>query len=123
MHPMFKKIFCTLSPQYYWRHFVFGLIFPVIYFAVVMPQVSFVMVLFLIVSTFLYPYSRFVYESVMRFIMGNNVFIVNAVLMLFVKVLTMTMCFFWAIFMAPIGLLYLYFRQQKIQDGSNVQDL
>jgi hypothetical protein len=121
MHPMFKKIFCTLSPQYYWRHFVFGLIFPIIYLAVVMPSVSLMAVLFLSISTFLYPYSRFVYESIMRFIMGNNVFFVNALLMLLVKVFTIFMCFYLAIFIAPIGLFYLYLRQQKNQDISNAQ--
>lgn len=31
-------------------------------------------ILFSIVSCFLYPYARFVYESVVGYVMGNNVF-------------------------------------------------
>jgi hypothetical protein len=50
------------------------------------------MLLMMVVNTLLYPYSRFVYESVMGFIMGQNVFFVNAVLMLAVKVVTMVIC-------------------------------
>ena len=71
------------------------------------------MTLILIVNTLLYPYSRFVYEGIVRFIMGDNVFYVNAFLMLFVKYITMGLCFSFAIVIAPIGLAYLYFYHSK----------
>ena len=35
-----------------------------------------------VINAFLYPYSRFVYETIVGFIMGQNVFFVNALLML-----------------------------------------
>ena len=65
------------------------------------------------VSTFLYPYSRFVYESVVGFLMGENVFYFNAFVMLFAKLFTMLMCWSFAIVVAPIGLAYLYFHHSK----------
>lgn len=68
---------------------------------------------FTIFSTLLYPYSRFVYESIIGFIMGENVFIVNAILMLFAKFFTMAMCWVFAIFVAPVGLAYLYYHHSK----------
>ena len=59
-------------------------------------------------NTLLYPYSRFVYEKIVGFILGENTFFVNALLMLVVKVLTMEMCWGIAVFITPVGLIYLY---------------
>lgn len=69
--------------------------------------------LFFLVSTLLYPYSRFVYESIAGFIMGKNVFFVNAIVMMMAKIFTMVMCWAAAIIIAPIGLLYLYIHHSK----------
>ncbi len=71
------------------------------------------LILFTVVSTILYPYSRFVYESIVGFIMGQNVFFVNAIFMLTVKFMTMTICWAFSIFIAPAGLAYLYFHHSK----------
>ena len=68
---------------------------------------------FTIISTLLYPYSRFVYESIVGFVMGENVFFVNAIFMLMAKFFTMAMCWAAAIFIAPIGLAYLYYHHSK----------
>lgn len=73
------------------------------------------MVLFTIVSTILYPYSRFVYESIVGFVMGDNVFYVNAIFMFVTKILTMAMCWVFAIVIAPIGLAYLYYHHSKAE--------
>lgn len=67
----------------------------------------------LVVNTLLYPYSRFVYESIMDFIVGDNLFVINAVLMLITKFLTMLLCWSFAVFIAPVGLVYLYFHHSK----------
>ena len=73
------------------------------------------MVIFTIVNTLLYPYSRFVYESTTDFVMGKNIFFVNAVFMLITKFFTMAMCWAFAIFVAPIGLAYLYHHHSKVE--------
>ncbi len=71
------------------------------------------MLLFIAISTLLYPYSRFVYDSIIGFIMGENVFFVNAIKLLIIKFTTMTLCWVFSIFVAPIGLAYLYFHHSK----------
>lgn len=71
------------------------------------------MIVLIVVNTPLYPYSRFVYESITKFIMGENVFFVNAFLMMLVKVMTMAICYMLAVFIAPVGLVYLYFHHNK----------
>ena len=45
--------------------------------------------------------------------MGGNVFFVNAILMLMVKGFTMAMCWSFAIFIAPVGLAYLYWHNSR----------
>jgi hypothetical protein len=45
--------------------------------------------------------------------MGNNVFFVNIGLMFIVKFLTIIICWAMAIFIAPIGLIYLYVYHNK----------
>ena len=118
MHPVLAKTFGGLTTQYYFRQLAFGLVFPAfIYFMTSKGanplQIN--MIIFMGVSTFLYPYSRFVYESIVNFIMGNNVFFVNALFMLFVKLMTMLLCWSFALFIAPIGLAYLYHHHSKVK--------
>ncbi|SUH09227.1 membrane protein [Salmonella enterica subsp. enterica] len=61
----------------------------------------------------LYPYARFVYEQVVSFIMGENVFFINAIVMLMAKVITMCLCWIFSIFIAPVGLAYLYYYHSR----------
>lgn len=117
MHPVIAKTFGGLSASYYFRQLIFGLVFPVFLYLTASKgahPLSLPMLLMLVVNTLLYPYSRFVYESVMGFIMGRNVFFVNAILMLAVKVVTMALCWACAIFIAPLGLAYLYYHHSKV---------
>ena len=116
MHPVIAKTFGGLSPSYYVRQFFFGLLIPVFIF-IVMSQgkqsLHLPMLLMMAVNTLLYPYARFVYESVVAFIVGQNLFFVNAILMLGVKLMTMLLCWSLAIFIAPVGLAYLYYYHSK----------
>jgi hypothetical protein len=116
MHPVIAKTFGGISPQYYVRQFLFALIFPVcIYFITNRGAhpAPVDMIALLVVNTLLYPYSRFVYEGVMGFIVGQNVFWANAFFMLFMKLVTMALCWSCAIFIAPIGLAYLYYHHSR----------
>ena len=118
MHPIIARTFGGLTAQYYFRQFVFGLIFPafIIYASSQSPTHNALQagaIAFFAINTVLYPYSRFVYESVVDFIMGKNVFFVNALMLLIVKFFTMLLCWSFAIFIAPVGLIYLFIRNSK----------
>lgn len=120
MHPALQKSFGGLSRPYYLRQFFFGLLFVAFFLFMASRSssgVPFAAAVVMALNALLYPYSRFVYESVVGFIMGNNVFFVNAFAMLFVKLLTMALCFAFAVFIAPIGLLYLYVRNSRPATG------
>ena len=116
MHPVLLKTFGGLSKQYYFRNFVFGLVLVAFFVFMLLKGANGIPVNFLIMlamNALLYPYSRFVYESVVGFVIGNNVFISSALFMLAVKLFMMVVCFFCAIFIAPVGLVYLYFYHTK----------
>ena len=118
MHPVIRKTFGGLSVQYYIRNFLFGLVIAAlnIYMLTLAEQSQAIGIwFFILISTLLYPYSRFVYESIVEYIMGGTVFFVNAIFMLVTKVITMLMCFAMAVFIAPIGLLYLYYHHSKAE--------
>jgi hypothetical protein len=116
MHPVLLKTFGGLSPKYYFRQLFFSsLVFAFfIYMALHSPHPTPLSAwLFMTLSFLLYPYSRFVYESVVGFIMGDNIFFLNAIVMLLAKLFTILMCWGLAIFVAPVGLAYLYYHHSK----------
>jgi len=112
------NVFKGLTPQYYFRQLFFGaLIFGSMIFMLSHGNKSigdhFGLLVIYSINTLLYPYSRFAYESIMEFFIGGNLFFVNAFLMLSVKFITMFLCWGFAIFIAPLGLLFIYFYQKK----------
>ena len=135
---MFRKlgwIFCGLQPAYYLRHFI--LISPLPLFILTHTHLTDVHthmivwsqiqgVALITVSWFLYPFSRFVYESVVNWIMGDNIFIANALIWLIAKLFTMALCFSFAIFLAPIAWIYIFwyfkFGDGKCDFNGDLQD-
>lgn len=116
MQDIIKKTIGGLSFQYYFRQLFFGAILAALVVFMILNSNSTLdlgQTAFLIISTLLYPYSRFVYESIVHFFMGDNVFFVNAILMLTVKLITIAICWSFAIFIAPLGLAYLYYYHSK----------
>ena len=117
MHSLIVKTFGGLSFAYYARNFFFGALltaFPIFVVTRNSPM-TFGIGFFLLLSALLYPYSRFVYERVIAFVVGENSFILNAVLMLVVKLMTMILCWVFAIFIAPVGLLWLYIQHTRAE--------
>lgn len=106
-------IFGSMKSGYYFRQFVFGAILGALFIAgkvKASPDLPLGEILMALVSTVLYPYSRFVYESIVGFFMGNNLFAVPAIPMLIAKFMMMVVCWFLAIFIAPVGLAYIYWK-------------
>lgn len=116
MQNFLRMTFGGLSKQYLFRQWFFGSLFLVlIVFAALHGgrQSPAAPIVLSVISTLLYPYSRFVYERIVGFIVGDNFFLINAVVMLMTKVMTMAICWAFAIFIAPIGLIYLYFYHRR----------
>jgi hypothetical protein len=119
MHPIIARTFGGLTLQYYIRQFLFGAMFAAVFLIKMNSgdrSLPIFVTIFIVINTLLYPYARFVYESTIDYIMGDNIFILNAVFMLFVKFMTMALCWSAAVLIAPFGLLYLYFKSGKSQN-------
>lgn len=123
-----------LNPSYYWRHFVLGGILPILIIAMGIyllfndPNTTLYDVVttsFLILTLMvLYPFSRFAYESVVEFIMGNNVIIANGLVFFLYKYFSYAILFMLSWFVAPIGMIILFFynkHQFKLAQEQAVQ--
>ena len=117
MASIIQKTFGGLSKEYYIRHFLFGLLilglflYPTLYRGFEPHHITHIIVA--CVLQLLYPYARFVYESVVEYIVGNNTFFVSAIVLLGVKLFSMMVCWFFSWLIAPIGLAWLYWYHSK----------
>lgn len=119
MQSIFYRTFGGLSRQQYLRHLFFGFIVFAILFLPALSSdrsVPTPALFFGVICTFLYPYSRFVYERIMHFIIGDNRICGSVLVVGIAKLLTIGMCWAFAMFVAPIGLLWLYFDNKAVAD-------
>ncbi|MDA3054686.1 MULTISPECIES: hypothetical protein [unclassified Campylobacter] len=123
---IWQKSFGGLDRAYYLRHLLFGILIAgvFIYMQVGMNEriasrtgkpmeLEVLTCVAAGVLALLYPYARFVYESIMNFILGDNVFFVNIFIMLIWKLIVAFFLFCFSFVVAPIGLLYLYYYHTK----------
>ena len=115
-----RKTFGGLSGQYLFRQyffslFLFGFCMALLYLSsqATGQPMNLAVLPFSIINLLLYPYSRFVYERVAGFIMGNNTIYGDATRMLWYKFITMMLCWLLSIFIAPLGLIYLYIHNSR----------
>lgn len=117
MNKIVTKTLGGLSREYYVRQFIFGLLFAGFVYMMITQggekEIKLSLVISIIANTLLYPYSRFVYESIVGFIMGNNIIFANIVFILIVKIIFISLCWSLALFIAPFGLMYLYYYHSK----------
>jgi hypothetical protein len=119
MNSIIAKTFGGLSTQYYIRQLAFGLLLTVAMIYLLRhggtesAPVGYSVYFLFIFNALLYPYSRFVYERVVGYVMGDNVFFLNAFVMLAAKLITMLLCWSMAIFIAPLGLVGLYLYNSR----------
>lgn len=112
----FRKTLGGLKGSYYIRHFIFGALIStaLIYITLQNPHgIRYENITFFIINALLYPYARFVYEQVIGFILGENIFFINAMVMITAKIVTMILCWGFLIFIVPLGLAYLYYYHSK----------
>ena len=109
------QLFKGLTATYYIRQMLYGiLIFSIFtYILFLFPDINYILLVIYIINTLLYPFSRFAYEIIIEYIIGNNIIFANIILFSLVKFTTMLLCWVFAIFITPIGLIIIYFHQNK----------
>ena len=113
---LIRKTFGGLKWSYLIKQYIFSaILFCLTYmlFTIGEREIGLYELSYFIVNALLYPYSRWIYEFCVEFITGGNIFIFPMVIFLFAKFFTMYLCWVFAIFVAPIGLIALYIYQTK----------
>lgn len=121
MSKFIRKTFGGLNAGYYFRHLFFGailsclLIYNAYQFYLRDNDLSqfITSIVLSVILALLYPFSRFVYQSIVNFIFGDEVFLVNGIIYLFVKIVMIALCWAFSFIIAPFGLLYLYYYHTK----------
>jgi hypothetical protein len=119
MLSVINRTFPGLPARVYFRHLVFSFLIVAFLWTIMSstaaPLPTFAYVL-LLVNTLLYPFARFIYERAVGFVLGENMFVVPAFFLFFGKAMTMGLCWGLAMFLGPLGMLYLY--AQRRLDGA-----
>ncbi len=68
---------------------------------------------FLIVNTILFPFSKLVWDEAMSLLLGRNMFILPAIFLMLAKVIINVALWAGAILIAPIGILWLWYRTRE----------
>jgi hypothetical protein len=114
-----KRIFGAVEPRYLTRAYLISLallIYAIWYFATqatLQPHQRGIMLAYAALSAILFPFAKLVWDEIRDTIMGNTVLSYDgwAVLVSFVaKIIINVLIWFCAILIAPLGVLYLWFR-------------
>ena len=115
MPDFIMRLFGALTRQYYWRQFVFAsFISSFICYSLFRGSSSQRWIIPLVVAnTFLYPYSRFVWDSCSEFLFGRNIVFFPVFFWLWMKLLSIGISYQGASVFGSIGLIYLYFKNPR----------
>lgn len=127
-----RKTVGGLSREYYWRHFLIAaalVVLPILtmFYMVGAKELGFsyqpqmiVVVVLVVLMLLVYPYSRFVYDSLAGFLMGDSVYLINPVLLLFWRLFVFFICMQFSFVLAPAGMIYLYYYHTKQERQSPI---
>ncbi len=113
-----RRIFGGFNTQYLVRSYVLSFVFfGLMIYAVVINRpaaspVNWSGTTLLVISALLYPFSKLVYDELKAFLLGNNVFYLSAPIVIIAKLFINALLFAFAIFIAPLGVLYLHLRSR-----------
>ncbi|MCQ9147654.1 MULTISPECIES: hypothetical protein [Brucella/Ochrobactrum group] len=113
-----RRIFGGVQLSYLIRSYLIGLIF----FALMIGMALSAeikngspvgLIVFASLSTLLFPFAKLVWDELRDLAFGNNVIFMNAIMLFMLKWFVNACLWAFAIFVAPIGILYLWFRTRQ----------
>lgn len=78
--------------------------------------------IFNILSLILFPYAKLVWDEMKALLMGDNIFILPLFLMLFAKLFINLMLWGFAVLIAPLGILWVWYRSGSRQSSQHQAD-
>jgi len=116
-----SRTFGALRPAYMIRAYVIGAIFfaCMVWLRLQTPDAhgntdKVMLLIYLFVCTLLFPFAKLIWDELRNVALGSNFFVMNAVILVFLKLLVNMMLWFFAVFVAPLGVLYLWYRSREV---------
>lgn len=117
------RIFGALRPAYLVRSYVIGLVLLGVMIAFLTNVEAkdnrgspVAMYSYFILCTLLFPFAKLTWDELRNLAFGENVLVLNAALMLFLKFVINALLWGLAVFVAPFGVLYLWFRTRASRE-------
>ena len=104
-----RRIFGSVERSYLIRAYIFGALF----FAFVMalgPRANAFLTVYFAICTVLFPFAKLVWDEAKSVILGNNIFFLPALILVVLKLFINILLWAFALFVAPLGILYLAMR-------------
>lgn len=113
-----SKTFLRLRPNYYFKNMAFSVIVTGAFLYLLYtqglllssPPLQWFLLAF---NALMYPYSIFLFDSLLSFFMGNKTYQTSASFYFMFRLLAMVICYLFAILISPVGLIHLYARYGK----------
>jgi len=110
-----RRIVGGVQPSYLVRAYLIGIVFFALtagltFKAGTRNGIPLGFVAFAALNTLLFPFAKLVWDELRNLVFGNNVIFVNALLLFAFKWIVNGLLWALAIFVAPVGILYLWFR-------------
>jgi hypothetical protein len=112
-----RRTFGALRPGYLVRSYVIGLVLLGLMIAFITNAAAkdnggspIAMYIYFGVCTLLFPFAKLAWDELRNLAFGDNIIVLNAGLMLFLKFVINLLLWGFAVFVASLGLLYLWFQ-------------
>lgn len=105
-----KKVFSTIDTGWLIRHYLFAIIFVVFFANIGALKLNIFNILGWGISMIFYPFAMFIYEQIVRFIVGDHFFILPIKWMFVWKVVRMFVILTLSIPIGLIGFAYFYYK-------------
>lgn len=114
-----SRIFGAVQPRFLARAYLIGgMFFALMVFMQVQADIDIVksipMLAVFAISTLLFPFAKFIWNEIRDFVMGDTVIFANVIILFFLKFIINAMIWCFAIFIAPIGMAYLWYRTRGV---------
>nr|WP_181377321.1 hypothetical protein [Ochrobactrum sp. LM19]AJW29986.1 membrane protein [Ochrobactrum sp. LM19] len=123
---IFRRIFGGVQPSYLVRSYLIGLLFFALTVGMAMSSeikngTPVGLIVFATLSTLLFPFAKLVWDELRDLAFGNNVIFMNAFSLFMLKWVVNGLLWALAIFIAPVGILYLWFRTRQPKEAMEDQ--
>lgn len=111
-----------LDKSYLIKQYAIGLIVCIVYGAIASKYgrgLGLYTLLTFTINTLLYPYSRYLFESLIKLFFGDTRFDKNSGALKILTLLSIIFCWSTALLLAPLSLLYIHFTGHKVDDKKN----